>query len=175
MNPYYYHIAQHKWDMFGTLTYAGDFFVPDENDARRGSGIRKSAAFKMLRRIASDRGIGFESAEWVMREETGEIGGRPHIHFLYRNLKQKQTTTDYCIKLHKFWKDKTESGSYMRPYNKWKDSASAYVVKDANQYELRKFNGVIEVTFSDAFRKRRKIAAMQKNTDDYEKVSLALS
>ena len=153
MNPYFYHIGQCNWDLFGTLTFSDYQFFNDPADVRKGAGKRRSAAFAMLREIAELDGTRWKNSHWVLRSELGEKFGRPHYHFLYRNLKRKfNKTTHNCKRLESFWHNKYKSWAQVRPFGKWIDGAASYTVKEANGYEQRKFGTAIEVEFSKGFR-----------------------
>lgn len=169
MNPYYYHLAQDDWDVFGSLSFNDSFFPAlDKGDMAAGGIRRKKCAFMFLRKIMDDDRTRWNRAQWVLRHEVGELEGRPHYHFLVRNLnrpnifkrkikKNKSYKTGksyYCYLLQKYWQNKTDSLADIRPYKKWVDGAVKYAVKDANRYETGKFGTAIEVEFSHAYEAR---------------------
>lgn len=150
MNPDFYHIGQDNWDLFGTLTYNDDFIDP--YDTRVGGGRRKKTAFCMLRRVFELDGTPFKKAQWVLRAEGGEKFGRPHFHFLVRNLKKRNSIQHHHTSaLEAYWKRKFDSFARIRPFHKWVDGASKYCVKEANSYEVRKFGTAIEVEYSKSY------------------------
>lgn len=154
MNAHFFHIGQDGWDLFGTLTFSDEFFQDSLEDYRVGGIRRKKAAFWMLRRIFDKDATQWNRAQWVLRSECGEMNGRPHYHFLVRNLKNKKTIQQHhCYALEAFWEGKFSSMARIRPFHKWIDGASSYCVKEANGYEVRKFGTAIEVEFSHTYNK----------------------
>ena len=107
----------------------------------------------MLRHIFELDGTNFKRAQWVLRSELGEGWGRPHYHFLVRNLKKRNSINKHhCIALQKHWEGKYDSIAKVRPFHKWIDGAAKYVVKEANRYEVGKFGTAIETEFSNSYR-----------------------
>ena len=153
-----YQLSSVPWDWFGTLTFGMrkiplDQSQPDllEKTAKFkivGSrvppvGVRFSMYFKWLRQ--QERHWRQKQTQWVLRHEKGEIGGRPHFHFLIRALPSGANTSHFRMAAMNRWESLGGGMARIRrfdnqEYGGEKDAVS-YVLKNlgANAYELAKF------------------------------------
>jgi len=141
-----YTLEKIDWDFFGTLTFAK---VPPRI-------VMLRMIHEFLRRVGAKFKCDYQwGLHWVVRHELGEMGGRPHFHFLIKlpgSATSNKTTSLHILK--HLWKltsekpGKIKAGGFVdiRTYDSSRNAAS-YVVKGtgwdnskANEYELAKFS-----------------------------------
>lgn len=153
-----YQLGSVPWDWFGTLTF-GLRKVPVESvNAETGEVEKKfkivggrvppvadrySMFFQWLR--AQEKHWNLKYTQWILRHEKGEVGERPHFHFLIRGLPKGANTRHFRLAAMNRWE--LLGGGMARI--RWFDNvdhggekdAVGYVLKNlgANAYELGKF------------------------------------
>lgn len=100
--------------------------------------VRYHMWFKWLRQ--REHAWNVKQTQWVLRHEKGEIGERPHFHFLIRGLKQGVTNRHFRFQAMTEWEN---LGGGIARIRRFDDSQNGvgYVLKNlgANAYELGKF------------------------------------
>lgn len=135
----------HRWDVFGTLTFAGK--VPRHRTMFR-------HVLQHLEDVARCAGLRFSKIIWAFRVERGEQGGRLHVHYLAGDLELSNPLA-FCYRLENMWKRQTGGARVeIRPFNR-SLSGPAYVSKclsvglnNANTFEVQKFGLAESVTIS---------------------------
>lgn len=131
------------WQCFGTLTF------------RKISPSAKMWACVWLhfQRVARTCKVPYGSVLIAVRYELGELGGRPHFHYLVGGLswRNNRSLAGMC---ENEWRSRTGSLAEVRPYDP-ELGATDYLVKGlldsaANCYERGKFDGAERVEVSDA-------------------------
>lgn len=153
-----YHLSAVSWDWFGTLTFgmrkvAIDQSQPDlleQGKKFKVTGcrvppvaVRYSMFYQWLRQ--QERHWLQKRTEWVLRHEKGELGGRPHFHFLIRALPSGANTSHFRMAAMSRWESLGGGMARIRRFDNQqfggeKDAVS-YVLKNlgGNAYELAKF------------------------------------
>ncbi|GAT35261.1 hypothetical protein TSACC_3325 [Terrimicrobium sacchariphilum] len=153
-----YQLGSVSWDWFGTLTFGMrkvpiDQSQPDLLEKGKkfnivgcrvpSAAVRYSMFFQWLRQ--QERHWQQKKTEWVLRHEKGEIGGRPHFHFLIRALPPGANTSHYRMAAMSRWESLGGGMARIRRFDNaehgGEKDAVSYVLKNlgANAYELAKF------------------------------------
>jgi len=153
-----YQLSSVPWDWFGTLTF-GMRKVP--LDQSQPDLLQKTAKFKIVgsrvppARVRSSMYFQWlrqqehhwrqKTTQWVLRHEKGEIGGRPHLHFLIRALPSSANTSHFRMAAMNRWELLGGGMARIRRFDNQtfggEKDAVCYVLKNlgANAYELAKF------------------------------------
>jgi hypothetical protein len=134
-------LARIQWDIFATLTFAGER-VPRAN-------LAYGLAFRWLQELAKNCGVPYNRLLIALRGEEGEANGRFHFHCLVggtltRNYHTLQRQAEWL------WKIQTGGARVdVRQYDRSLAGAD-YVCKclGANAYELNKYSFANTVTLS---------------------------
>jgi hypothetical protein len=104
-----YYLSAVSWDWFGTMTFGMRKVPLDQSQPdllEQGKkfkitgcrvppvAVRYSMFFQWLRQ--QERHWQQKKTEWVLRHEKGELGGRPHFHFLIRALPPGANSNPLC-------------------------------------------------------------------------------
>ena len=133
-------LARIQWDLFATLTFAGN--VPKTH-------IAYGLAFRWLQELAKKCGVPYNRLLIALRGEVGEVNGRFHFHCLVGGT----ATRNYHTLQHQaewLWKIQCNGARVdVRQYDRSLAGAD-YVCKclGANAYELNKFSFADTVTLS---------------------------
>lgn len=125
-------LALLPWDLFATLTFKNP--LPSER-------CRWRLAWRHLHQVSEFLGVPYSSLLIVLRSELGELGDRPHFHYLLGETKASNMHTLAFQVAHK-WKLLTGMHAEVRPYDRQLNGAD-YIEKCldyGNVYELGKFN-----------------------------------
>jgi hypothetical protein len=167
--PEVFVISRYPWQFFVTLTFR----------AVTVAGQRRRFWFAFLRAVADDFGLHFRDLLWCLREENGEITGRPHFHALIGGLPDHIRTPRTCLSLMHCWEYRTLPLAQLpdgkrKGELRWKSQfcgmarirvydpladAAGYISKEgiavtgSNQYESRKFGTALKVEFSESCRR----------------------
>jgi hypothetical protein len=143
-----------QWDFFGTLTWSA---------GKLGSvRSRDRDAWGFFRDWATFQGVRLHALPVVLRWERGEIGDRPHAHFLLKHF-DKPTVGQCFFRMH-CWNTISGFGfARVRLYHSNLVDFAQYVTKDlqqsavrssevsnANKYELGKFDYCDRLCINDA-------------------------
>lgn len=94
-----------------------------------------------------------KKTQWVLRHERGEVGDRPHFHFLIRGLPRSMTGRHYRLAAMERWEALGGGMARIRRFDETQ-AGVAYTLKNlgANAYEMSKFalNDPEAVTLSPA-------------------------
>lgn len=152
-------LARLDWDVFGSLTFRG--CVPRPR-------VAYGLFWRYMRESAQYLHRPYRELLVALRCERGELGGRPHFHFLLGGTGSSNFVT-LGFRLSWAWKGLTGSKQVnIRPYDRSR-SGVAYCCKclGANAYEVGKFDWADEVTCSaGVFRVMRK-AAIRGQTSEF--------
>lgn len=137
-----YQLKLLRWQFFGTVTWAA---------ATLGSvRSRENDLWSFFRDWAIREGCKLAQLPIAVRWEIGEIGGRPHAHFLLAGLRPRSASENTRWRQQRLWEK--HGIARLRLYNPLQDQgdAIAYVCKKseyaqthlsrANDYELKKFS-----------------------------------
>jgi hypothetical protein len=72
-----YTLQKVHWQFFGTLTFKSEK-LPER--------IRLGMYFALIRRVCRWQKVPWRKCLWALRQESGEITGRLHFHFLLAGL-----------------------------------------------------------------------------------------
>lgn len=144
-----FQLSRPDWTLFFSGTSPGGTRV-------EGVSLRVRRAHALVRITARESGISLDRALWVLREELGEIGGRPHIHgLLYLGKTANPVSAARWVSW--LWSTKLGGGfSRCTPYDS-RLAGADYITKNlggsnetsgARQYEARKFDIAERVTLS---------------------------
>lgn len=145
------------WDVFATLTFKNP--LPSEHRRWR-------LAWRHLHQVSDSLGVPYSRLLIALRSESGELGDRPHFHYLLGGTGVSNT---YSLAhwLANIW-TKLANGAHgeVRPYNS--QLAGADYIEDclgANSYELAKFNRSdrLECSRSVMFRVRNDLRGLAAN------------
>jgi hypothetical protein len=134
-----YTLARFRWDYFGTLTF---------RSARVPLSIQVYRFLRVVRALGGMSSVKFKNLRWALRLELGEIGGRPHFHFLLGGFPSFIVDTMTCAYMRGYWEGLGGGMARVRLYSSDAfDSGVEYLLKSLgcssqggmNQYELRKF------------------------------------
>lgn len=133
--PELYQLARIDWQFFGTLTFRAAE-VPER--------IRVSMWFAFVRKIAANFGCHFHTLLWCLRQESGEINGRRHFHYLLGGLPEKAVTKSSCFAQMAQWENLRGGMARVRLFDRSLNGID-YIAKDclgmsgADLYESAKF------------------------------------
>lgn len=140
-----YTLQRVHWQFFGTLTF---------KSARLPERVRLSMFFALVRCLCRWHKVPFRKCVWALRQESGEISGRLHFHFLIAGLPSfaVQDATSMSIKAQ--WERIGGGMARVRKYES-REQGLEYILKclnaGANLYEVTKFsNSADEVMLSDS-------------------------
>jgi len=131
-----YTLQRVSWQYFGTLTF---------KSARLPEKARLRMWFALARRICRWYKIPFQSSVWALRQESGEITGRKHFHFLFAGLPPSVVNVSSCMSMKSFWETIGGGMARIRMYDSTQQGVD-YLLKclapDAggNLYETCKFS-----------------------------------
>lgn len=138
-----YLLERIAFDLFGTLTFAGSL-----------PSLRHmwSSAWEHMRQASVIAGIAYSRELIAIRFECGEIGGRPHFHYLLGGLGLTNVTTA-IYRLRRHWRLYGAGFAVIRPFDRAR-SGVAYLSKcldisQGDSYELRKFASSDMVVISE--------------------------
>lgn len=153
-----YHLSSVDWDWFGTMTFGMrkvplDQSQPDLLEQGKkfkitgcrvpSVAVRYSMFFQWLRQ--QETHWRQKKTEWVLRHEKGELGGRPHFHFLIRALPHGANTSHFRMAAMNRWESLGGGMARIRRFDNQEHGgekdAVCYVLKNlgGNAYELAKF------------------------------------
>jgi hypothetical protein len=134
INPYYYHLSNINWKIFGTLTFRNK----NKRKRFRSSRVHRDSDFKRLLELSFYwHGMAFDEIPYFLRHEHSETS-QYHLHFLVANSGRLEQidTVDLCNSMTACWNRdfRTASGSngtsVIIPYEKSKKGAK-YFCKEA--------------------------------------------
>jgi len=134
INPYYYHLCNINWKIFGTLTFRNK----NKRKRFRSSRLHRDSDFKRLLELSFYwHGISLEEIPYFLRHEHSETS-QYHLHFLVANSGKLEQidTVDLCNSMTACWNRdfRTASGSngtsVIIPYEKSKKGVK-YFCKEA--------------------------------------------
>jgi len=146
-----YQLKLVRWDFFGTLTWSG---------SKLGSvRSREAEVWGFFRDWAESEKVKLFNLPIVVRWERGEIGDRPHAHFLLKQVAPARLSACF-YRMHQ-WSTVFGFGfARIRLYHGWgSEHLAAYTLKDeqdscarsnANRYEIRKFDHADRLCINDA-------------------------
>jgi hypothetical protein len=167
-----------QWQLFATFTFRVE--TSERNQL--------CAFFAAVRKTASNYGVHFKQVIWCLRQESGEITGREHLHALIAGLPAYAITERACRATESIWRSVGGGHPVVRVYDDRLDAAS-YILKGleqaraaeregANLYEFQKFGGSCNVTLSESFVRvvhgRRQIAKRRQSGSTQSGVSASL-
>ena len=132
-----YTLQRVHWQFFGTLTF---------KSAKLPERVRVSMFFALVRCVCRWHKVPFRKCLWALRQESGEIGGRLHFHFLIAGLPSYavQDATSMSIKAQ--WERIGGGMARVRKYDS-REQGLEYLLKclsvknaGANLYEVSKFS-----------------------------------
>ena len=133
-------LARIQWDVFATMTFAGNVPKPK---------IAYGLAYRWLQETAKVSGVPYNRLLIALRGEVGEATGRFHFHCLVGGTATRNYHT-LGHQLEHLWKVSTGGARVdVRQYDRSRAGAE-YICKclGANAYELNKFNFADTVTLS---------------------------
>jgi len=134
--PFSLALSRVPWTVFCSLTFRKE---PSE-------GLAVMAAEKLLKWCAHVQRLKYESLQYVIRVETGEVNGRRHLHLLIlvepKFIGYFVVKTGYSSIARKWWLQRYGIAHFRAIDQNQTDSAVAYITKDvdagADIYELAK-------------------------------------
>jgi len=134
-------IQRFNWDFFGTLTF---------RNREHTYLSRQDMWFKFARSSVAYAGAYWKNIPWVLRFETGELGGRLHIHFLMGHFPSRYVNSNVCMWMSGYWEGIGGGNARVRLFGEHDseaDGACGYMLKGladcgANRYEVKKFGSV---------------------------------
>lgn len=133
-----------SWDVFGTLTFRGAH-VPT-------SAVQYRLAWAHLHHAAKLCPSPYSKLLICLRHEFGELGGRPHFHYLLGGTGHANFVT-LSRQLRASWGSMAGGFADIRVYDR-RQGGSSYVCKclsgGANQYEVGKFDSADDLNVSAA-------------------------
>lgn len=151
-----YTLARIRWDVFGTLTFAGRVPRPP---------IAHGHAWRHFRQAAELTGQPYARLLLALRQELGEQNGRFHFHYLLGGTQTRNAIT-LSHRLEYSWKGQTGALAKIRPYDD-SQAGVAYVTKclsGADVYEMNKFISADQVTLSSSV--YRVIRSLERIAED---------
>lgn len=146
------------WDVFSTITFKNP--LPNER-------CRWRLAWRHLHQVSESLGVPYSRLLIALRSEHGELGDRPHFHYLLGECgASNNNSLSYQIA---YWWKKLASGAHaeVRAYNP--QLAGADYVEDClggNLYELSKFNRADRLECSASVFKRVNCALRRGRTNN---------
>jgi len=132
-----YTLQRVHWQFFGTLTF---------KSARLPERVRLSMFFALVRGLCRWHKVPFRKCVWALRQESGEIGGRLHFHFLIAGLPLYAVQVATCMSLKAQWEKLGGGMARVREYDS-REQGLEYMLKclsvpngGANLYEVGKFS-----------------------------------
>jgi hypothetical protein len=132
-----YTLQRVHWQVFGTLTF---------KSARLLERVRLTMFFALLRRLGRWHKVPFRKCVWALRQESGEIGGRLHFHFLIASLPSYAVQVATCMSIKAQWEKFGGGMARVREYDSRRQGLE-YTLKclkvaggGANLYEVGKFS-----------------------------------
>jgi hypothetical protein len=153
-------LANIQWEVFATLTFR------TLSTERR----RWQLAWSHLQDLARSLEVPYGELLIALRSEHGELGGRPHFHYLLGGTGAKSSLS-LAFFLRYDWRCRVNSGAVVRPYER-RLAGADYVEKclsGANQYELKKFNTADLLELSSSV--KRQIQRSRRSIEHTESVS----
>lgn len=160
MNPqaskgFAYSLALLPWDVFASLTFKNP--LPSER-------VRWKLAWGHLNAAARSLRVPYPKLLIALRSEHGELGDRPHFHYLLGGTGAK-SNLGLAFWLGAEWRKLTGSHAEIRPYDR-RLAGADYVEKcldidGGNFYELAKFNRADRLELSASVFKRIELSLRQ--------------
>lgn len=147
MNATEFQLLLITWQFFGTLTW--------RSSRLGGCKSRERDLWTFLADFTRFRSLGrFSSLPLVVRWERGEIGERPHAHFLLAGLVEQFVTRTASFQANHEW-NKRHGFAQVRPVHGSSSDRAAYLTKARDfeardRYEFRKFDRADRVCINDA-------------------------
>jgi len=157
-----YSLRMVRWQLFGTLTFRTP--IPSRS-------CRFSLVEAHFQRVAKSVGREPHLMLTALRDEKGEINGRPHFHYLLGGCPSVNNLHSFAAKVESDWRRETGCIASVRPYDN-RQSGVAYCFKclgypsdlsGANLYETGKFRGADEVRLSGSV--GRLLCAMRESDE----------
>jgi hypothetical protein len=132
-----YTLQRVHWQFFGTLTF---------KSAKLPERVRVSMFFALVRCVCRWHKVPFRQCLWALRQESGEIGGRLHFHFLIAGLPSYAVQVATCMSIKAQWERLGGGMARVREYDSGEQGLE-YILKclnvtnaGANLYEVTKFS-----------------------------------
>lgn len=135
-----YTLQRFHWQLFCTLTF---------KSARLPERLRVSMFFAWVRTFCAWYRVPFRDVIWCLRQESGELTGRLHLHALICGLPPFAVQEGTCFALMAQWEKLGGGMARVRVFDATQ-SGVAYIVKclnpsgAANLYETGKFSGSVD-------------------------------
>ena len=132
-----YTLQRVHWQFFGTLTF---------KSARLPERVRLAMFFALVRCVCRWHKVPFRKCVWALRQESGEISGRLHFHFLIAGLPLYAVQDATAMSIKAQWEKLGGGMARVREYDSRKQGLE-YTLKclnvtngGANLYEVGKFS-----------------------------------
>jgi hypothetical protein len=132
-----YTLQRVHWQFFGSLTF---------KSAKLPERVRVTMFFALVRCLCRWHKVPFRDCVWALRQESGEISGRLHFHFLIAGLPPYAVQVVTCMSIKAQWELLGGGMARVRKYDSRKQGLE-YTLKclnlssaGANLYEVGKFS-----------------------------------
>lgn len=144
MNGTEFQLSLINWQLFGTATWRSSCLGSVASRERDLWGFLKD--WTCWRSLTT-----FSRLHIVVRWERGEVGDRPHAHFLISGLESRFVNVGSCFQANAQWKERAgfmKLRLFDRRLARGAHYLTAYKSVDGNTYELRKFDRADRLVFS---------------------------